>query len=138
MNFPKEQRVHSRTDILKVLQSLTDSQEPCVEASTMRREWETLNSRTAEVLEPYGQDGWDYVLMEWPNDILLFNLIINSKSLYEYLNPIQIYEIINSLTLPWIVRVEFIDRIVNEAMVGGDDLAEWILDKTRFYSWKQQ
>lgn len=138
MKIPKEQRLGSRNEILEMLQSLaTDFQVLSIEESLMHREWRFLNARMAEMLEPHGREGWDYMLMEWPCDVPLFNLIINAKPLQNCISPVQLHELLSSLTLPWLIRAEFFDRIVDGTMVGGNDLAEWLIDKTRFYFWQR-
>ena len=74
--------------------------------------------------------------MEWPADVPLFNVSLNNNSLSLALSLDDLASLLSTLHLSWCIRIEQLNRIHNELMIGGDDLRDLLITQNKVYEWK--
>ena len=130
-------RLHSKNEVIEVLERLLAEKDPDPEnSSKLQREWRVISTCAFDKMSALGREGWDFVLMEWPADVPLFDVTIHNSRISPSLPVEYLHELVSALDLPWIVRVEHIDRIQNGMMVGGEDLRDTLVLKDKVYDWK--
>lgn len=132
MSSHEVNRLKSKFEVIEVLQSLFKQSELGVD---LQAEWKVISSHLEAALGPLGRNGWDFALMDWPAKIPLFNVTINKSSLSPTLFVDQLIDLLTTLNLHWCIRIECLNRIQNDLMVGGDDLRDILVTKDKVYEW---
>jgi hypothetical protein len=129
-------QLQSKLEVIEALQSLLDHTRTLDLGDVLQTEWQTIQNHLSAVLTPLGKEGWDYNLMEWPADVPLFNVSLNNNSLSLALSLDDLASLLSTLHLSWCIRIEQLNRIHNELMIGGDDLRDLLITQNKVYEWK--
>jgi hypothetical protein len=126
--------LQSKIDVIEKLKALFVNYRPGGNDDTLHREWNHVKNLLLPFLR--GVDGWDYSTMDWPTDIPLFNITTNSVAAASAIEIEQVGRGLQSLHLPWVVRIESYDRLCEGVMIGGEELRDLILTKDAIYLWE--
>jgi hypothetical protein len=99
----------------------------------LHREWRELESWISDRM--IGVPSWDYALMDWPSEIPLFNVVLNNQALQSDLHLEELQHFLAQQTLPWAVRIEWMDRIHGGTMHGGAKLKDCIVQQDSVQVW---
>jgi hypothetical protein len=99
----------------------------------LHAEWMKLLGNIRALMQ--GTEGWDYSLMEWPTDVPLFNICMNSISTASAIHLSEFWKLLQDTKLSWVIRIEFYDRIREGVMYGGDGLQDILLTKNEAHIW---
>ncbi len=129
-------KLSSKFEVIEVLQSLLGHEQWSGVSDQLQAEWKIISLRLSDVLLGQGKEGWDFALMDWPADVPLFNVSINRATLSAVISIDDLVELLVPLELPWCIRIECLDRIQDNLMVGGDDLRDAVVTKGIVYLWE--
>ena len=116
-------KLKSETEVIEALQSLMNHAPACAAEDALHNEWKVIGQYLREILSLLGQEGWDFDLMDWPAEVPVFNVVLNSTSLSSALSWDQLASLLASFTLPWCIRIEHLNRIQNGLLVGVPDVS---------------
>lgn len=101
----------------------------------IHREWATLNTLAVDHFNPKGSEGWDYNLMDWPKEVALYNISLNSRALSAALTWKVISAWLANTKLDWRLRVELYDSIQGGTMTLGPCLGEMLVARNSVWCW---
>jgi hypothetical protein len=101
----------------------------------IQHEWSVLNAHAVEHFKPKGSEGWDYNLMDWPKEIPLYNISLNSRALKTAVTWNNISAWLADTNLDWRVRVELYDSIQGGTMTLGACLGEMLVARNTASCW---
>lgn len=127
--------MESKLAVLGLLRTLFSDRSEA-DQELLHKEWKTIREWLSSNLP--GVEGWDYSLMDWPTEIPLFDGVANTVGISQSIDPCNICKELSKYELPWVVRMECLDRIQNGIMVGGDELGDLVLTKNIIYVWAAQ
>ena len=131
-------KLQSKFEVIEVLESFLKQNENFEAGDDLQEEWRVISSHIEKKLILLGRDGWDFVLMDWPADVPVFNVTINKASLSSALSVDSLVDLLATLDLFWCIRVECLNRIQNNLMVGGDYLRDILVTKDKVYVWESE
>lgn len=104
-----------------------------IDEGLLHKEWRLIEAWVSEHM--VGAPSWDYALMDWPTDITLFNIAIQNMALQPSFTIEGIQELLSSMTLGWVVRIEWEDRIQDGKMFGGEKVKDCIVIRDEVHVW---
>lgn len=125
----------SEEELVRYLRHLfTPERLALVDEELLHREWRALESWLSDRM--VGMPSWDYSLMDWPVEIPLFDLAINNQALQPNFTLEELQSLLALQTLPWVVRIEWMDRIQEGVMSGGSKLKDCLVQRDRVDVWQ--
>lgn len=129
-------KLASQTEVHDLLKSLLDHEQVTGSDERLMPEWKVIQQYFSDLLEPHGSHGWDFNLMDWPTDVPIFNVSINQCHLKDAVPLEEVRALLATLQMPWCVRMECLDRIQDGIMVGGKELRDIVITKSRMDGWE--
>lgn len=100
----------------------------------LHEEWRSIEAWMLEHM--VGIPLWDYALMDWPADIPMYNIALQNMALQPGFTIEGIQELLSSMTLDWVVRIEWEDRIQDGIMLGGGKMKDCIVMRDEVHVWE--
>ncbi len=136
MSHYEVSQLQSKIEVIEALQSLLNRGEQWDAGDSLQTEWQTIQNHLSTILSPLGKDGWDYHLMDWPADVPLFNVSLDSSSLSLALSLDDLVSLLSTLHLPWCIRIEHLNRIHYGLMTAGTEQRDLLITQNKVYEWK--
>ena len=131
-------QLRSPIEVTEALQALLNHAPTYAADDALHSEWKVIEQHLREGLCIVGQEGWDFVLMDWPAEVPLFNVVLNNPSLSSALSLDNLVSLLATLRFPWCIRIECLNRIQNGLMVGGDVLRDVLVTQNKVLVWEAE